>query len=79
MSNPQFRGQTMTPQDFDNSHNPRRDNKVPTQGINIRHVFGLRNQYIKDEVRNQCKFSKDFKHVLFPTASLGVKMNIKTK
>ena len=69
-----FLGQIKAPSNF--SLNARTHNVEPNENVSIKHVFGVRNKYIKDEVRNQCKFTKNYKSVLFPTACLGVKMNI---
>ncbi len=39
----------------------------------------MRNEYINDRVRNQVKYSSDYKRCLFITAALGVDMNIQSK
>lgn len=39
----------------------------------------MRNQYINDRVRNQLRYSADYKRCLFITAALGVDMNLSTK
>ena len=67
------------PTDFLTAYNPKKDNKEPSQTVSINHVYGIRNKYLKDEVRSQCRFSKDFKHVLFPAACMGIKMHMQSK
>lgn len=45
----------------------------------IEHVWGIRNQYLTDRVRNQLRYSADYNSCLFITAALGVEMNLSTK
>lgn len=73
----QFKGQTKAPSDF--KPNPKKDNILPSEGIKIHHVFGIRSKYLKDEVRSQCRFSSNGKAILFPTACMAIKMDIATK
>lgn len=40
------------------------------------HSFGIRTFYLADEIRNQAKFTRDGKSVVYPTAALGVEMGI---
>ena len=54
-------------------------NVEPEQNLVIKHVWGIRNQYIKDRVRNQLRYSADFESCFFITAALGVEMDLKTK
>ena len=79
MSTKPFLGQIRAPSDFETNYNPRKDNVLPSQEISIRHVLGLRNKYLNDDVRNQCKFSSSYKEILFPTACLAVKMSIEDR
>lgn len=51
----------------------------PEQELIIKHVWGIRNQYINDCVRNQLRYSPSYTSCLFITATLGVEMNLKTK
>lgn len=56
-----------------------RDNRLPKETLSIEYVFGIRNNYLADEVRNQCRFTSSFKEVVFPTACLGVRMNTQNR
>lgn len=47
-------------------------NVAPDQDLSIKHVWGIRNQYINDRVRNQLRYSDSFKTCFFITAALGV-------
>ena len=47
-------------------------NVVPEQDLVIRHAWGIRNQYITDRVRNQLKYSANYKSCFYITAALGV-------
>lgn len=47
--------------------------------MKVRHVWGVRNLYINDRVRNQVKYSAEGRSCLFITASLGVEMDFKTR
>jgi hypothetical protein len=47
--------------------------------VSIKHIWGMRNQYIKDRVRNQVKYSSGYKKCLFITAALGVEMDLSSK
>ena len=69
-----FKGQIKAPSNF--VPNPKKDNVPPKADMEIYHVFGIRNKYLMDEVRNHGKFSKDCKSILFPTACMGIKMQI---
>jgi hypothetical protein len=42
-------------------------------------VFGIRSSYLIDEVRNQGRLTADGRGILFPTACMGVQMDIETK
>jgi hypothetical protein len=42
-------------------------------------VWGIRNQYIKDRVRDQLRYNSNYNNCIFITAALGVDMNIKSK
>ena len=42
-------------------------------------MWGIRNQYIKDRVRDQLRYSSDYNSCFFITAALGVEMDTKTK
>lgn len=79
MATKAFVGQIKPPSDFKQNYNAKKDNKVPEEDLSIAHVFGLRNKYISDQVRNQVKFGAGERYVLFPTACLGVKMKIQTR
>lgn len=74
LSTNQFKGQTFAPRDFE--PNPRRDNKLPKENASIHHVFGIRSTYIKDEVRNQGRFTANGRSILFPTACMAIEMDI---
>lgn len=45
----------------------------------INHVWGIRNQYLNDRVRNQLRYSANYDSCFFITAALGVEMNLSTK
>lgn len=77
MSVSQYKGQIRAPRNF--VPNPKKDNQPPKEGARIYHAFGIRNKYLKDEVRSQCRFSRNGKQILFPTACLAVKMDIDSK
>ena len=47
-------------------------NTLPVESLNIKHVWGVRNQYLTDRVRNQVRYSSNYKSVLFITAAIGV-------
>lgn len=79
MATKPFLGQIKYPSDYKEKYNARRDNKLPDEDASIRHVFGLRNRYLNDEVRDQVKFASDFKSILFPTACLGVRMSLQSR
>lgn len=42
------------------------------------YAWGIRNQYINDEVRNQLRYSAKYSSCIFITAALGVEMDIKS-
>ena len=77
MATSQFKGQIFAPRQF--VPNPRKDNKVPQENVKIKHAFGIRSSYIKDQVRNQGKLAIDCKSILFPTACMAIKMDIESK
>ena len=54
-------------------------NTVPEADMKIQHVWGVRNQYISDRVRNQVKYNSNENGCFFITAALGVEMNINDK
>jgi len=74
-----YLGQVVKPSNFKIDYNAKKDNRLPDESLKMNHVFGLRNLYINDEVRNQVKFSSTYREVLFPAACLGIKMNLKDK
>ena len=59
--------------------NEARDNHLPKEELQIGYVFGIRNFYLNDEVRNQCRYTKNFKSIVFPAAALGIRMDIDSK
>lgn len=54
-------------------------NIEPSEDLRIKHVWGIRNQYIKDRVRDQLRYSAKFNSCIFITAALGVEMDLVTK
>lgn len=54
-------------------------NVEPDEDLVIQHVWGIRNQYINDSVRDQLRYSSSFQSCVFITAALGVEMDVKTK
>lgn len=54
-------------------------NIEPDEDLVIQHVWGIRNQYINDSVRDQLRYSSSFQSCVFITAALGVEMDVKTK
>jgi hypothetical protein len=54
---------------------PNKYNKLPEEELILTRAIGVRNQYIKDRVRGQVKYSVAAKSVVFPTACLGVIMD----
>lgn len=69
-----FLGNIKAPSNYE--INEARDNRLPDEELAINYVFGVRNFYLTDEVRNQCKFTKTFKELVYPTAALGIKLDI---
>mgnify|MGYP003442506148 CR=1 FL=1 len=47
-------------------------NVEPDEDLKIKHVWGIRNQYISDRVRNQLRYSSNYNSCFFITAALGV-------
>jgi hypothetical protein len=43
-----FKGQIIKPSDYQQNYHPKKDNTPPNANVSIKHVFGLRNQYIND-------------------------------
>lgn len=54
-------------------------NVEPEENLSIKHVWGIRNQYINDRVRDQLRYSSNYNSCVFITAALGVEMDLKTK
>lgn len=54
-------------------------NVEPQEDLRIKHVWGIKNQYISDRVRNQLKYSQSMQTCLFITAALCVEMNLSNK
>ena len=77
MATKAFAGNMLSRTDFKRNEN--RDNKVPNESMKIMHSFGIRTFYLADEVRNQAKFNKDGKKIVYPTAALGVEMEIASR
>jgi len=65
----------MTPPNY----RPTQKNEPPIQDLKIEHVWGVRNLYINDRVRNQVKYSADGTSCYFITAALGVEMDLKSQ
>ena len=61
------------------NYKPTHKNEPPPQGLKIHHVWGVRNLYINDRVRNQVRYSESGKSCLFITAALGVEMDLKSR
>ena len=57
----------------------KRANVEPEQDLQIKHVWGIRNQYIKDRVRNQLRYSDNCKSCYYITAALGVEHDLKSQ
>lgn len=57
--------------------NPKAFNVLPEETLLLKHAYGLRNQYINDEIRNQVRYAAGEEEVVFPTACLGVRMHKK--
>lgn len=54
-------------------------NVPPEESLGVAHVWGVRNQYITDRVRNQVRYSSTYDSCLFITAALGVEMDLASK
>lgn len=53
-------------------------NVLPAESLKLKYAWGIRNQYISDEVRNQLKYSEKGDSCVYFTAALGVELNFAT-
>ena len=51
----------------------------PKEDLQIKHVWGIRNQYLKDRVRDQLRYSSNYNSCFYITAALGVEHHIGSK
>jgi len=51
---------------------------LPKERLRLKYAWGIRNQYINDEVRNQLKYGEKGNTCIFITASVGVEMDTKS-
>jgi hypothetical protein len=54
------------------NYRPTHKNEAPEADLKLSHVWGVRNLYINDKVRNQVRYSSDATSCMFITAALGV-------